>query len=52
MSGSIFQGFKNWLATPFQANMSAFGWFAFFGLLIVISVLWSFVLSHTLKGIG
>lgn len=40
------QYFKSWLAQPFSADMSAGGWFAFFGLLIVISVLWSFTLKH------
>lgn len=40
------QHFKSWLAQPFSADMSAAGWFAFFGLLIVISVLWSFTLKH------
>lgn len=38
--------FSNWFKQPFSADMSAAGWFAFFGLLIVISVLWSFTLTH------
>lgn len=38
--------FKDWLKQPFSPDMTAGGWFAFFGLLIVISVLWSFTLRH------
>jgi len=49
--GNIWQGFKNWLGKPFQVDMDAFHWFLFFGLIIVISVLWSFVLKHVAKGI-
>lgn len=38
--------FSDWFKEPFSADMSALGWFAFFGLLIVISVLWTFTLKH------
>jgi len=49
--GNIWTGFKNWLAKPFSTDMDAFHWFLFFGLLIVISVGWTFILRHTTKGI-
>jgi LPXTG-motif cell wall-anchored protein len=49
--GNIWTGFKNWLAMPFQTGMSATGWFFFFGLLVAISVLWSLILKHTIRGI-
>lgn len=48
---SIFTGFKNWLAKPFATDMDAFHWFLFFGLLVAVSVGWSFVLKHTLGSI-
>jgi hypothetical protein len=38
--------FKAWFAKPYDDNMSASGWFLFFGLLIVISVLWSLVIRE------
>lgn len=37
---------KRWWAKPFDADMSVGGWFAFFGLLLVISVLWALVLRE------
>lgn len=48
---AFWQNFKDWLGKPFAADMDAFHWFLFFGLLIAVSVLWSFVLKHTLGGI-
>jgi len=36
--------FKTWLRQPFSADMDAFHWFLFFGLVIAISVLWGFAL--------
>lgn len=36
--------FKQWLNQPFDAEMDAFHWFLFFGLLIAISILWGFAL--------
>jgi hypothetical protein len=36
--------FKSWAKQPFSADMDALHWFYFFGLLIVISVLWGLVL--------
>lgn len=40
------QDFKTWLASPFQADMSALDWFLFVGLLIVIFTVWGFVFRH------
>lgn len=40
------QNFKSWLAQPFRTDMSALDWFYFFGLLIVISVVWGIILRH------
>jgi hypothetical protein len=37
--------FKAWLAQPFAANMSAGQWFLFFGLLLVIAMLWHMILQ-------
>jgi len=35
--------FREWLAKPFDADMSALRWFLFFGLLILISVAWGVI---------
>lgn len=43
------QQVKDWMARPFNADMDAFHWFLFFGLLIFVMALWRFVLSH-MKG--
>lgn len=43
------QAFKNWLKQPFSADMDAAHWFAFFGLLILISFAWSLVLNEIRK---
>lgn len=37
--------FKDWLRQPFAADMDAFHWFLFFGLLIAVSVLWGLALK-------
>jgi hypothetical protein len=42
----MWDDFKAWYASPFQADMSAWAWFYFIGLLIVISALWFLVLRH------
>ncbi len=42
--GRIMDTFKTWLRQPFSADMDAFHWFLFFGLVIAISVLWGFAL--------
>ena len=36
--------FKAWMKQPFSADMDAFHWFLFFGLVIAISILWGFAL--------
>jgi hypothetical protein len=36
--------FRAWLKQPFSADMDAFHWFLFFGLLIAVSILWGFAL--------
>lgn len=36
--------FKAWLAQPFEADMDAWHWFLFFGLIIAISIGWGLVL--------
>lgn len=33
--------FADWLKQPYRDDMSAFGWFAFIGLTIVIATAWS-----------
>lgn len=36
----------SWAKQPFTANMSAGGWFLFFGLIIAISVAWGLILKE------
>jgi hypothetical protein len=38
--------FQAWLAKPFSADMDAWHWFLFFGLLIVVSATWHMILGH------
>lgn len=40
------ESLKKWWEKPFDTDMSVSGWFLFFGLLIVISVLWALVLRE------
>lgn len=42
----MWQHFKDWYASPFRADMSATGWFAFLTLLIVIAAMQGFILQH------
>lgn len=42
----MLERFKDWYAKPYDDNMSVTGWFLFFGLLVVISVLWALVLRE------
>lgn len=42
--GAIVDEFRTWLKQPFSADMDAFHWFLFFGLIIAISILWGFAL--------
>jgi hypothetical protein len=39
-------GIAAWLRQPFKAEGTAIDWFLFFGLLIVISVIWRIILGH------
>lgn len=47
----FFGRFDDWLKRPYSSDMSALGWFAFFGLLIIISWLWSTVLRKIDVGV-
>ena len=38
--------FKTWIDSPFTSGMSATRWFAFVGLLLAITILWSIILHH------
>lgn len=40
---------KTWTKQPFNVDMSIGGWFAFFGLVMAISVAWALILKE-LKG--
>jgi hypothetical protein len=46
---NVTQSFSNWIKQPFNSNMSAGGWFLFFGLIGAISVAWALILKD-LKG--
>lgn len=37
--------FTDWLERPYDDKMSAFGWFAFAGLLLIIGWMWSTILK-------
>lgn len=43
--------FGEWLRRPFSPDMSAAGWFMFFGLLVIISIAWA-VIMNRLVGAG
>lgn len=43
---------KAWWLHPFDSSMDATGWFAFIGLLIIVSLGWRLILAHILEGIG
>jgi len=45
------EGLVNWLNAPFNADQSAFKWFLFIGLLLVILALWN-VIINDLRSIG
>jgi len=38
--------FKAWIDSPFTTGMSAQRWFAFVGLLLAITIIWSIILHH------
>jgi hypothetical protein len=42
----MLEGFKNWAAQPFRADMPLQNWFAFIGLILVAIVLWNIILRH------
>lgn len=42
----MWENFKQWVAAPYQENMSALHWFYFFGLLIVIAAAWNLILRE------
>jgi hypothetical protein len=46
MRQGLMGGFKQWLASPFQADMNAVHWIAFIGLLLVALALWSMLFRH------
>jgi hypothetical protein len=48
----MWANFTAWLAKPFSTDMDAFHWLIFFGLLIAISVIWGFILRHTIAGVS
>jgi hypothetical protein len=41
---SIFGSIENWFRKPFDSQGSAFGWFLFFGLLLLIAFTWGKIL--------
>lgn len=43
---AIAEKFKTFLARPYAEDMDAWGWFAFFGLIVVISLAWGIILKH------
>lgn len=49
-AANFFTDFKRWLEQPFDTKMTVLGWFLFFGLLILISFVWGFILSKTFRG--
>jgi hypothetical protein len=44
MANGLFGDIRDFVEQPFSASMSAFGWFKFFGLLMVIAVMWHMVI--------
>lgn len=45
----MLQGFRDFLARPFSPDMDAWGWFLFFGLLIVITTVWHLILTRVVE---
>lgn len=48
----MLEKFKDWWAKPYDDGMSVTGWFYFFGLIIVISVLWALVLREIKEAVN
>lgn len=40
----MLSNFADWLRKPYSEDMSAFGWFAFFGLVIIVIGLWATII--------
>ena len=47
----MWNNLKAWYARPFTSDMDATHWFYFFGLLLVIGVLWRLILAHIEEGL-
>lgn len=45
----MLDGFRAFLKRPFDPSMDAWGWFLFFGLLIVITTIWQMVLARVVE---
>lgn len=43
-TSAFMDGFSQWLERPFDPQMSALNWFLFFGLLLLISFAWGFII--------
>ena len=43
---SAFEGFKKFMARPFDPAMDWKGWFLFFGFVIVLNITWAIILKH------
>ncbi len=52
MLQSWMDDFSEWAKSPFKADMSAFHWALFIGLLLVIMAGWGFVFRHIQAGEG
>jgi hypothetical protein len=44
MGSGLFGNIRDFVEQPFKPDMSAFGWFKFYGLLLVIAVMWHMVI--------
>lgn len=44
--GSLISWVRDWWARPFNSAGSAFDWFLFVGLLLIIMVIWQQILRH------
>lgn len=49
--GGLATRFAGWIKKPFSSDMDATHWFLFFGLILVISFLWSRVMHYIKEGI-
>jgi len=44
MGAGLFGNIRDFVEQPFSPSMSAYRWFLFFGLLMVISVMWHMII--------